>query len=136
MQTTDTYLQHIDNQIEQMATVLNRLEAQNSGKHPSQPQITIMCIIGNRRFERAMLDLGAFINVMPYSIYASLNLGPLEETGIIIQSADRSTTRPIGVVEDVIVQVNQLIFLADFYVLEMEADSSLSTTPIYLADRS
>ena len=37
---------------------------------------TIPCMIGNTRFERAMLDLGAFINVMPYSIYASLNLRP------------------------------------------------------------
>ena len=36
---------------------------------------TIPCKILNNRFERAMLDLGASINVMPYSIYASLNLG-------------------------------------------------------------
>ena len=47
--------------------------------------LTIPCKIGNTRFERAMLDLGASINVMPYSIYALLNLGPLEETGVIIQ---------------------------------------------------
>ena len=39
---------------------------------------TIPCIIGDQRIERAMLDLGASINVMPYSIYASLNLGPLK----------------------------------------------------------
>ena len=30
---------------------------------------TIPCTIGNTRFERCMLDLGASINVMPYSIY-------------------------------------------------------------------
>ena len=36
---------------------------------------TIPCVIGNTRFESAMLDLGASINVMPYSIYASMNLG-------------------------------------------------------------
>ncbi|CAN6725339.1 unnamed protein product [Malus baccata var. baccata] len=35
---------------------------------------TIPCVIGNTRFESAMLDLGASINVMPYSIYASMNL--------------------------------------------------------------
>ena len=51
---------------------------------------TIPCIIGNQRIERAMLDLGASINVMPYSIYASLNLGPLKQTGVIIQLADQS----------------------------------------------
>ncbi|KAI3472877.1 hypothetical protein Pfo_031028, partial [Paulownia fortunei] len=42
---------------------------------------TIPCTIGNIWFEKCMLDLGASTNVMSYSIYASLNLGPLEETG-------------------------------------------------------
>ena len=45
---------------------------------------TIPYTIGNTRFEKAMLDLGASINVMPYSIYASLNIGPLKETGVVI----------------------------------------------------
>ena len=66
--------------------------------------------IGNTRFERVMLDLGASINVMPYSIYASLSLGPLEETGVIIQLANRSNTYSKGVVKDVLVQLNELIF--------------------------
>ena len=48
-----------------------------------------------------MLDLGALINVMPYSIYASLNLEPLEETRVIIQLANQSNVYPRGVVEDV-----------------------------------
>jgi len=51
---------------------------------------TIPCTIGNTRFEKAMLDLGASINVMPYSIYTSLKLGPLNKTSVVIQLADRS----------------------------------------------
>lgn len=39
-------------------------------KDPSM--FTIPCTIGNTRFENTMIDLGAFLNVMPYSIYASL----------------------------------------------------------------
>ena len=39
---------------------------------------TIPYTIGNTRFERYMLDLGASINVMPHSIYNSLNLSPIE----------------------------------------------------------
>ncbi|XP_070660573.1 uncharacterized protein [Malus domestica] len=77
-------------------------------------------------------DLGASINVMPYSIYASMNLGELKNDGVIIQLADRSNAYSKGVLEDVLVQVNHLIFLADFYVLEME-DSAFSTPlPILL----
>ncbi|KAE8705810.1 tRNA dimethylallyltransferase 2 [Hibiscus syriacus] len=41
---------------------------------------TIPCKLGNVRIERAMLDLGASINIMPLSIYSSLNVGPLKET--------------------------------------------------------
>ena len=51
---------------------------------------TIPCVIGNTKFEHAMLDLGASINVMPYSVYASMNLGELKNDGVIIQLADRS----------------------------------------------
>ena len=36
-----------------------------------------------------MLDLGASINVMRYSICNSLNLGRIEETNIIIQLTNR-----------------------------------------------
>ncbi|CAN6718906.1 unnamed protein product [Malus baccata var. baccata] len=93
---------------------------------------TIPCVIGNTRFEKCMLDLGASINVMPYSIYASMNLGELKQDGVIIQLADRSNAYPKGVLEDVLVQVNHLIFPADFYVLEMEDSSHVPSLPILL----
>ena len=51
---------------------------------------TISCTISNTQLEKAMLDLEASINVMPYSIYASLKLGPLNKIGVVIQLADRS----------------------------------------------
>ncbi|KAM1067948.1 hypothetical protein ACFX1Q_024007 [Malus domestica] len=93
---------------------------------------TIPCVIGNTRFESAMLDLGASINVMPYSIYASMNLGELKNDGVIIQLADRSNAYPKGVLEDVLVQVNHLIFPADFYVLEMDESDHTPSLPILL----
>ncbi|CAN6695155.1 unnamed protein product [Malus baccata var. baccata] len=93
---------------------------------------TIPCVIGNTRFEQCMLDLGASINVMPYSIYASMNLGELKQDGVIIQLADRSNAYPKGVLEDVLVQVNHLIFPADFYVLEMEDSSHAPSLSILL----
>ncbi|XP_041009434.1 uncharacterized protein LOC121253491 [Juglans microcarpa x Juglans regia] len=91
---------------------------------------TIPCTIGNTRFEKAMIDLGSSINVMSYSIYASLKLGPLNKTGVVIQLADRSNAYPKGVVEVVLVQINDLVFPTDFYVLDMENDDQ--TAPILL----
>ncbi|CAN6579357.1 unnamed protein product [Malus baccata var. baccata] len=93
---------------------------------------TIPCVIGNTRFESAMLDLGASINVMPYSIYASTNLGALKNYGVIIQLADRSNAYPKGVLEDVLVQGNHLVFPADFYVLEMDESDHAPSLPILL----
>ncbi|XP_071933193.1 uncharacterized protein [Coffea arabica] len=51
---------------------------------------SISCGIGNTKIRDAMLNLGASINVMPKLIYDSLKLGPLKETRIIIQLADRT----------------------------------------------
>ncbi|CAN6586421.1 unnamed protein product [Malus baccata var. baccata] len=93
---------------------------------------TIPCVIRNTRFEYAMLDLGASINVMPYSIYASMNLGELKNDGVIIQLADRSNAYPKGILEDVLVQVNHLVFPADFYVLKMEDSNHSPQLPILL----
>ncbi|RDY10552.1 hypothetical protein CR513_04923, partial [Mucuna pruriens] len=71
-----------------------------------------------------MLDLVASINVMPTSIYKSLNFGDLEPTEMMIQLANRSVVQPLGILEDVLVQVNELIFPADFYVLDIEDETS------------
>ncbi|KAM1224911.1 hypothetical protein ACFX2G_044693 [Malus domestica] len=93
---------------------------------------TILCVIGNTRFESAMLALGASINIMPYSIYASMHLGELKNDGVIIQLADRFNAYPKGVLEDVLVQVNHLIFPVDFYVLEMDESDHSPTLPILI----
>jgi len=94
---------------------------------------TIPCIIGSNRFENAMLDLGASINVMPLSVFISLSLGPLKPTGVVIQLANRSTVQPAGLIEDVLIQENKLVFLADFCILDMgREDSHSGATTIIL----
>ncbi|CAM8954398.1 unnamed protein product [Rhodiola kirilowii] len=45
---------------------------------------TIPCTIVNIRIENCMLDLGASINVLPFSIYSCVRIGPLEPTGLTI----------------------------------------------------
>ncbi|XP_014523890.1 uncharacterized protein LOC106780150 [Vigna radiata var. radiata] len=77
-------------------------------------------------------DPGAFINVMPLSIYKYLSLGPLKPTGVFVQLASRSVTHTTGYIEDVLVRVGELSFSADFYVLEMEEGFSPGSAPIIL----
>ena len=93
---------------------------------------TIPCIIGNTRFNKVMLDLGASINVMPSYIYDSLNLGPLKKTGVVIELADRSNVYPKGVLDDVLVQVDDFIFPMDFYILDMPKGCSTLSTQLLL----
>uniref|UniRef100_A0A2N9GLJ5 RNA-directed DNA polymerase n=1 Tax=Fagus sylvatica TaxID=28930 RepID=A0A2N9GLJ5_FAGSY len=68
-------------------------------KDPGCP--TISCIIGDHDIEQALLDLGASVNLMPYSVYLQLGLGEIKPTMVVLQLADRSVKRPRGVVEDV-----------------------------------
>ncbi|XP_073152894.1 uncharacterized protein [Henckelia pumila] len=99
-------------------------------KFKDRGMFSIPCKIGDIQLDKAMLDLGASINVMPYSVYASLKLGPLNETTVVVQMADKSTIFPRGVLEDVLVQVGKLVFPTDFYVLDMK-NSDLNS-PILL----
>ncbi|KAI5328171.1 hypothetical protein L3X38_027567 [Prunus dulcis] len=87
-------------------------------KDPGSFSINIT--IGDKLVEKAMLDLGPSINLMPYSMYLQLGLGGLKATTISLQLADRSVKYPRAIVEDILVQVDKLILPADFVVLDME----------------
>lgn len=76
--------------------------------------------IGDKKVGRAMLDLGASINLMPYSVYQKLGLEGMKKTSIRLELADHSIKYPKGIVEDILVQVNTLILPADFVVMDME----------------
>ena len=97
---------------DEVSTVLQR---RPPPKLKDAGSFTIPCVIGGKEFGRALCDLGASINLMPYSVYESLNLGDLKETKVVIQLADRSNRCPKGLLEDVLMQVNELIFPADFF---------------------
>ncbi|XP_061376475.1 uncharacterized protein LOC133318488 [Gastrolobium bilobum] len=79
--------------------------------------------IGNIGIGRALCDLGASINLMPFSVYKSLGIEELKPTEVSLQLADRSVRTPNGIIEDVLVKVDKFIFPADFVVLDMEEGS-------------
>ncbi|GJZ65134.1 reverse transcriptase domain-containing protein [Tanacetum coccineum] len=66
----------------------------------------------------ALADLGASINLMPLSIWKKLSLPKLTSTQMIIELADRSTTSPSGIAEDVFVKVGKFHFPPDFVVVD------------------
>ncbi|GJY87890.1 reverse transcriptase domain-containing protein [Tanacetum coccineum] len=73
----------------------------------------------------ALADLWASINLMPYSLYAKLSLKTLKPTKMSVMLADRSFQHPIGIAENMLVEVGKFTFLVDFVILEMEEDSKV-----------
>ena len=70
--------------------------------------------------EKALLDLGASVNLLPFSMYKQLGLGEFKPTTITLSLADRSIKIPKGTVEDVLIQVNKFYYPVDFVVLDIE----------------
>ena len=55
-------------------------------KDPGSP--TILVNIGGTCIHKALLDLGACVNLLPYSVYKQLGLGELKPTNITLSLAD------------------------------------------------
>ena len=87
-------------------------------KDPGSPTISI--VVGNSKLGHALVDLGASVNLLLYSVYVELGLGELEPTNITLQLADRSVKIRRGIVKDVLVQVDKFYFPVDFVVLDTQ----------------
>nr|GFB46531.1 reverse transcriptase domain-containing protein [Tanacetum cinerariifolium] len=66
--------------------------------------------------------MGESINLMPLSIWRKLSLPELTHTQMILELADRSTTRPAGIAEDVFIKVGKFHFSTDFVVVDYDVD--------------
>ena len=83
--------------MEQVSTIVQ----QNTHPKFKDPgSLTISYMIGNFQINRALLDLGASVNLIPYSVYEQFGLGELKPIKITLQLADRSIRIPRGVIED------------------------------------
>ncbi|GFZ14661.1 hypothetical protein Acr_24g0008510 [Actinidia rufa] len=102
-------------------------------KDPGCP--TISCIIGGCKIDRALLDLGSSVNLLPYSVYKDLGLGELKPTRVTLELADRSVKVPRGIIEDVLIQVDTVYYPVDFIVLDtqpVDCESSKRHIPVIL----
>ncbi|GJV78903.1 reverse transcriptase domain-containing protein, partial [Tanacetum coccineum] len=81
----------------------------------------------NKTFScNVLADLGASINLMPYSLYAKLSLKTLKPTKMSVSLADRPFQYPVGIAENMLIEVGKFTFPANFVILEMEEDNKLS----------
>ena len=96
------------------------IQSKNPVKYKDPGSPTISVNIGGTCIDKALLDLGANVNLLPYSVYKQLGLGELKPTNITLSLADRSVKIPKGIVEDVLVKVDKFYYPVDFVVLDTE----------------
>ena len=96
------------------------IQSKNPVKYKDPGSPTISVNIGGTCIDKSLLDLGASVNLLPYSVYKQLGLGELKPTNITLSLADRSVKIPKGIVEDVLVKVDKFYYLVDFVVLDTE----------------
>nr|GEV12890.1 reverse transcriptase domain-containing protein [Tanacetum cinerariifolium] len=70
----------------------------------------------------ALVDLGASINLMPFSVWKKLSLLELTLTHITLELANSLVAISVGVAEDVFVEVGKFYFLVDFVVVDYDVN--------------
>ncbi|XP_020238435.1 uncharacterized protein LOC109817567 [Cajanus cajan] len=86
---------------------------------------TLLVTIGNLSVGKALLDLGASINLMSLSMLQRIGEVEVRPTTMTLQLANRSIKYPHGIVEDLLVKVDKFWFPVDFVVMDMEEDSEV-----------
>ncbi|XP_070051209.1 uncharacterized protein [Nicotiana tomentosiformis] len=70
---------------------------------------TFPCTIGSADFAKTLCDLGASINLKPYSIFKTLGIGQPRPTYMRLQMAYRTIKKSLGIIDDVLVRVDKFI---------------------------
>ena len=83
---------------------------------PGNPTVTVQ--IGNTQIPNVLVDLGTTVNVMTIETIQKLGLTNLRPTPTILELADRSTIKPEGNLDDLIISVDSWEYLDDFLVLQ------------------
>ncbi|GJX45436.1 hypothetical protein Tco_0262112 [Tanacetum coccineum] len=94
-------------------------------KEKDTGSFTLPCFIHNVCFDKALVDLGASVSVMPFYTYANLGLGDLAHTRLTVELANRMIKHPRGIAENVLVRIGKFIFPIDFIILDIPKDDDV-----------
>ncbi|GJT26152.1 RNA-directed DNA polymerase, eukaryota [Tanacetum coccineum] len=86
---------------------------------------TLPCFIHNVCFDKALVDLGESVGVMPFSTYTNLGLGILSHTRLTIELTDITIKQLRGIAKNVLVRIGKFIFPIDFIILDIPEDDDV-----------
>ncbi|GJU11895.1 ribonuclease H-like domain-containing protein [Tanacetum coccineum] len=107
-------------------TILEAYDHTLPQKEKDPGSFTLPYFIHNVYFDKARVDLGASVNVMPFSTYTNLGLGILSHTRLTIELVDRTINQPRGIAKNVLVRIGKFIFPIDFIILDIPEDDDVS----------
>ncbi|PWA82953.1 zinc knuckle CX2CX4HX4C [Artemisia annua] len=107
------------------ATCSAIIQHQLPPKEKDPESFILPCSIDSLFISNALADLGASISIMPFSMYKRLSLGPIRPVCMTIEMADRTVSIPKGIVDSVLVKIDEFTFSVNFVILNMEEDSKL-----------
>ncbi|GKC51218.1 MAK10-like protein [Tanacetum coccineum] len=84
----------------------------------------IPCSLGNLKHVNALVDQGSDVNVMPYSTYTKLTDEKPAETDIRLSLASHSYIYPLGIAEDVLVEIAEHVYPIDFVILDIRENEN------------
>ncbi|XP_014496668.1 uncharacterized protein LOC106758240 [Vigna radiata var. radiata] len=101
----------------------DRLVKPRKKDHPQKLKdsgtLALPCVINDVDIGRAMIDSGSSVNLMPFSDFKKIGGLRLKPVNTTLTIADGSIKKPVGMVEDVIVRIEELEFFIDFLVVDM-----------------
>nr|GEW17996.1 reverse transcriptase domain-containing protein [Tanacetum cinerariifolium] len=118
MKANDAILKNMQNNMTSLTN--SNLELKNMFGDPGK--FLIPCDFPRMAECLALADLGASINLMPLSVWNKLSLPDLSPTCMTLELTNCLISRLVGVAKDVFVKVGTFHFLADFVVVDFNAD--------------
>nr|GEY12666.1 hypothetical protein [Tanacetum cinerariifolium] len=71
---------------------------------------------------RPPFDVGDSVNILPGSMFDHLKLTNLKETNMLVEMADMTKKALVGIVENVSVKIDKILFPFDFIIIDMLGD--------------
>ncbi|XP_016164747.1 uncharacterized protein LOC107607291 [Arachis ipaensis] len=105
-------------------------------KMPNLGSFLIPCTTGTITFERVLCDLGSSINLMPLFVMKKLGIQEVQPIKISLEMVDKPLKRAYGLVENVLVKVEDIYLPTDFVILDTGEDRENSIRPFLATSKA
>nr|GEZ44316.1 zinc finger, CCHC-type [Tanacetum cinerariifolium] len=96
------------------------LKKKRTKKEDIERNFEIPCNVGGQKGINTLVDQGSDVNVMPCTTYMKLTDERPAETNIRLSLASHSYIYPLGIIEDVLVEVPEHVYPVDFMILDIK----------------